>query len=330
MTGGGVIFLRQQVAVSTEDRLRLTAWARYGAEPDGFYVPADVDVAFYDATGTRLYDHDPTRAMVTTTSPDAGWTRVQATMTAPTSAATAAVTLRKQHDVDMYWDGVSLERILPGPEVEDGVLFDTFDGESLDLSVWFPAAGSTGTEPPRVEGGELVYDAADQFSINSHASFDALLEHSGEDAYTLRLHLRLLDGADPETIVSFGIKTGTDQLSVNETGFMFYSYWSDPSIGGGGRLNAYCYQDGTSTCTQVETVWFPWDELFYTMVFEPETVTVHVGIDDWTVDPADPFLQYSHRVTDLAANGSVFFKLQSGSDFAVGEVSLDAAGRIAE
>ena len=71
-------------------------------------------------------------------------------------------------------------------------------------------------------------------------------------------------------------------------------------------------------------------ELFYTMVFEPETVTVHVGIDDWTVDPADPFLQYSHGVTDLAANGSVFFKLQSGSDFAVGEVSLDAAGRIAE
>ena len=50
----------------------------------------------------------------------------------------------------MFWDAASLQRILPGPEIEDGVLEDHFD-DVLDLGVWTPVDGSTGTETPSLQ-----------------------------------------------------------------------------------------------------------------------------------------------------------------------------------
>jgi hypothetical protein len=322
----GTVSISQDVSVSQRDRYRLTVWGRYASDPDDFYVATEARVAFYDASGGALTDLDPTRTMFATTSADDGWTRVVSTMTAPYTASTATITLLKHHDAEMLLDDVSFERILPGPEVVDGELYDQFDGDEVDWEIWYPTSGGTGTEPPRVEDSELIYDSTDYFSINALAAFDELLDHSGEDAYTLKLHLRLLDAADAEGSIAFGIKTGTGPLSINESGFMFYHYWSDPYSGGVGKLNAYCYQDSGNTQTWVATKSTAWDEVYYTIVFEPSTMTVYAATDGYSDDTDDLLMDFEHGVGEVDYNGSVYFKLQGSYNYAVDEVSLESAG----
>lgn len=312
----------QDSAVQQLARYRLRLTGRYLGEPDDELVATEAYVRFYDATGAQITEGEPTRAMFASRSPDDGWTELTSTMTAPLGATRATVTVKKMHDAEMLIDDVELALILPGPEVTDGELRDTFDGSDVDWLTWYPAVGGSGSVAPRVEDGFLVYDDEDAYGINSLASFDELFDDSGEDAYRLQLHLELLEDGDPEAIVSFGIKTGTGPISINDSGLMFYA-WFDQGDGTA-AIRLYAYEDSVNTqvMTGVLPLSTPVEEIFYTLVFEPDTVTVYASDSGFSEDAGDLVFEATHGIGDITTNGSVAFKLDRGSSFRVDEVSL--------
>ena len=58
----GTSSISQTVAVSPQERYRLSVWGKYVTTPGGNYVPIEASIAFYNGTD-RLWDVDPTRIM---------------------------------------------------------------------------------------------------------------------------------------------------------------------------------------------------------------------------------------------------------------------------
>jgi hypothetical protein len=326
--GAGQVSVSQTVSVSQLERYRLTAWGRYLDEPDAVYVPTELTVAYHDIGGNQLWNVDPTRTMFRSFSAADGWTQVSSTLTVPYTADTATITLKKMHDVEMLLDSVSFERILPGPDVTDGILYDPFDGPEIDLTTWFSATGGVGTDEPKVEDGWLVYDDEAMFAINSLASFDELIDRTGKDRFHLRLHIKSLKAANPGSAQSFGIKTGPGPLSISDSGFMFYHYFDSGDADQRGMITAYNYEDGVNTNTEVfylPTV-SPVTEVWYTLYFDPTEVTIYAADDGYREDAGAFVAQYEHGISDLGVNGPVYFKIEkayAGGFFAIDQVSLD-------
>jgi len=118
--------LSQSLALSPLARYWLTAWVRYTVKPKGYRwdkVPAEVTARFFSGSGTsELRQSEPLRAMLRSDAPEARWTKISVTMTAPPEAHRAVLTLQNRASFAgaVLWDDVSFKTIKPGPAVQEG------------------------------------------------------------------------------------------------------------------------------------------------------------------------------------------------------------------
>ena len=317
--GGSTI--SQTVSVSPQERYLLSIWGKYAAAPNAERPPIESRVEFYDGS-TRLYFGDPRRGTFRSFSAGDGWTRMQTTVTVPPGADSAKVTVKSQQSVEVRIDDVKFEKIKVAPLVTHGALVDKFDLPNLDASLWYPAASSSGAVPPRIDTGWMTYDSPGMYAINSYANFDELLDYTGADRYRLRMRLSLLDGGDPETSVSFGIKSGTGTLGTGDSGFMMYNYFDFYGLGYA-YFNFFSYQGGSQLVQTGGTVPItgPVTDMWYTIYFEPTIITVYASGNGYAEEPANLVGQFSHTITNITANGSVYLKMSPGS-YRVDEISL--------
>lgn len=120
-------------------------------------------------------------------------------------------------DVQFLDDRIK-EALSLAKSADAGALADTFNGKSLDQERWFQATDSTGTLPPKPVDGWLIYDDAVMYSITAYAKFNDLLKYSGEKRYCLRLHAASLPNDAKPAAFYWGIKTGTGQVSILDSG----------------------------------------------------------------------------------------------------------------
>ena len=315
--------LSQKVPVSSRERYRLTAWIKYLTAPVyADSVPAESRIEFY-AGGKQIID-EPTRNILRTTSPSAGWMRLCSTVTIPPGADTALIKLRRTYNCTALLDEVIFEKIKAAPEIKTGALADTFGGKNLDQEKWFQTTGSRGTIPPRIADGWLIYDDAAMYSITSYAKFNDLLKYTGENRYCLRLHAaKLSDDAKPISF-SWGIKTGTGPINISDSG-MFWTYHFRSTEQPNAQLLCYAYQDskfipsgggwyGINRLSNANEIW-------YTLYFDPEYVTIYASANGYDESEASLVARYKHEINDIAANGDVYLKMDAGS-YKLAEITL--------
>ena len=303
--------LSQTMPVSPQERYRLSAWNKYVQPPPDWGVAMETEIEFYSGTD-RVYYNDPTRALSRSYSPADGWTQVRSNITVPPGADSAKILLKRGYSGNVQWDDIQFEKIKDAPPVTHGALVDYFDVLSLDSSLWYPASGSSGAVPPRIDTGWMVYDSPGMYQINSYANFDELLDYTGAERYRLRMRLSLVDGADPGAAISFGVKTGTGGLNISESGFMFYHYF-DFYNQYGPAISCFNYQSSSSVAgTYYLPIAEPATDVWYTFYFDPNNATVYASDNGYAEEPANLIAQYPHGITDITAEGSVYLKIGNG------------------
>jgi hypothetical protein len=301
--------LSQTVAVAPQERYRLTVWNKNIATPPYAGVATEATIEFYSGAQVLNFG-EPIRAMFRSSNPADGWTRLQSTVTVPPGADTAKISIKMKNSAEVRIDDVAFERIKDAPPITHGSLVDTFDTLLLDTARWFPASGSTGTAPPRIDTGWLLYDSPAMYDITSQGRFDELLDYSGPDRYRLRMRLSLPDGADPGSPLAFGIKSGTGTLNTSDTGFLFYNYF-DLSGSGNAFFNSFRYQSGTLILQTGNNLPLtnPATDIWYTLYFDPTHLTVYASDSGYEEGPGNLVMQNAHGISNLTANGSVYFKI---------------------
>ena len=305
--GGSTI--SQTVSVSPQERYRLSVWGKYTAAPDAGRPPIEAAIAGLGTSG------ESTRATFRSFDPNDGWTLLQSTVTVPPGADSATITVKSQQNIEVRIDDVKFERIKDAPPITHGALVDEFDTIYLDTSKWYPAIDSGGSVPPRIEDGWLIDDSVAMYGINSQAKFDELLDYTGTDRYRLRMRLLNVGAV-------FGIKSGTGRLRTGDSGFLFYHYF-DFYDSGNAFFNFFSYQ-GNSQLVQTGgylPITPPVTEVWYTLYFDPNNLTVYASDSGYAEEPADLVGTFAHGITDITANGSVYLKMSAGS-YKIDEISL--------
>ena len=320
--GGSTI--SQTVPVSPREQYRLSVWGKYVTTPPPDQVSAEATIEFL--SGSILLDDEPAnRVTFQSYSPADGWTRLRSAATAPAGADTAKITVKWKNTGEVRVDDIVFERIkdAAGIPIVDGLLIDFFDGPDLDASKWLQISGS-GSEPPRTENGWLVYDSLAMYDMAAYPRFDDLLDFTGADRYRLRMRMRLLPGGDAGHIVSFGIMTRTGPLSTGTTGLLYYHYF-DFASSGQAWLSFFNFQTGSpsgSSSGAYLPVSNPLTDVWYTIYFDPVNVAVYASDSGYEEAPADLVATYAHGITDLPAQGSVYFKLDNQESYEVDEIQL--------
>jgi hypothetical protein len=312
--------LSQTVTVSPQERYRLTVWNKNLSTPPYAGVATEALVEFYSGV-QLLYDGEPRRAMFRSSNPADGWTRLQSTVTVPAGADSAKISVKMQNSAETRIDDVAFERIKDAPAITHGSLIDTFDTLTLDTARWFPASGTAGTTPPTIDEGWLLYDSPTMYAINSQAQFNELLDYSAPDRYRLRMRLSLLNGASPSSPLSFGIKTGTGNISTSQSGMFCYHYFK---YSGSPAISYFNYQ--SSTVTHSSTSFLPVassaTDIWYTFYFDPVNITIYASDSGYEEDPGNLVTQYAHGISNITAEGSVYFKIGQSVSHSIDEVLL--------
>jgi hypothetical protein len=138
------------------------------------------------------------------------------------------------------------------------------------------------------------------------------------------MRMSLLPGGDPGRLVSLGIMTGTGPLSTADTGFLYYLYFDFNSTGQA-QLRFFNFQGGSPSGSSSEAtlpVSNPLTDVWYTFYFDPVNVTVYAADSGYEEAPINQVVQYAHGITDLAAQGAVYFKIQNQESYKVDEIQL--------
>ena len=320
--GDGPDVLSQRVAVRPGDRYRLTAWARYLTAPPSWAIPLEALFEFYAADARIQWE--PTRCVLRTKDPADGWVQLISTVTVPSWADSAILRLTKAAAATTLWDDVTLERILEGPWVSGGYLVDPFDGDAVDSRRWDRPMNARGTLWPRVDEGWLVNDSSAMDALVSLASFNDLFSYRGRHRYRLRFHASTLSGIpDEATIFCFGIMAGPERISTGITGMFWYHYFSSAPLPNA-FLSAFHYQNATLTLQEswgLGALTHPCTQAWYSVLFDPTTVTVYASSEGYDESPAALVAEYEHGITDLTAQGAVHLKLAEGR-YRLDEISL--------
>jgi hypothetical protein len=321
--GGSAI--SQTVPVSAREQYRLTLWGRHHTAPPPDYVNPEATIEFF--SGSDLLRDDPAnRVTWRSSSPVDGWTLLRSAATAPAGADSARITVRMKAPNEFRVDDVVFEKIKDsgGIPIVDGLLIDFFDGPALDQSKWLRIQLGGGTEPPRPEGGWLLFDSPAIHDIAGYPRFDDLFDYTGADRYRLRLRMKLLPGGDPERIVAFGVMTGAGPLNISQTGFFWYHYF-DISGTGSPQLRFFNFQNGTPVGSAYGAnlpVATPLTDVWYTIYFDPVNITVYASDNGYAESAGNLVAQYDHGITDMAAQGSVHFKFENQESLQVDEIQL--------
>jgi hypothetical protein len=319
--GGSTI--SQSVPVSLREQYRLILWGKHVSTPPSDVSSTEATIRFFSG-GVLLDDEPAIRVTFPSDSPADGWIRLRTTATAPVGADTAEIAVKSKNFSELRIDDVVFEKIKDagGIPVVDGLLIDFFDGASLDASKWSQISGS-GTEPPRTGNGWLIYDSPSMYDLVAYPKFDDLLEYTGADRYRLRMRMRLLPGGDAARLVAFGIMTGTGPLSTGSTGLLYYHYF-DFNSSGQALLSCFNFQGGSSSGSSggALPVTNPLTDVWYTFYFDPVFITVYASDSGYQEAPANQVAQYAHGITDLTAQGPVYFKIQNQESYEVDEIQL--------
>ncbi len=319
--------LSQNVEVKPGARYRLSVRARYATLPKPGTRLFSTDVRF-KAAGKTLWPEPNYRRLGKACS-KSGWTLLETTFTAPPAADTATVSIRTTLNWPIAgagrpvsWDDISLEKILDGPAVKQGVLADDFSGEHIDNSKWIEAATGSSGVLPRVNDGWLSFAKRPAATLVSRSGFDDLLSGTGDRRYRLRVHIAMLD-AGREASFECGIRTGVVPISIHDSGFWFTHVFS----AAGEKtdlLRTYWHQDSK----RLPGPWYdvPLAEngrrdIWYTLYFDPKQVEVYAGFDGYDERESALVGKYEHKMTDISSRGPVFLKM-SGDNVKLGEISL--------
>jgi len=317
--GGEDSSLSQSHPVEPQQRYRISVWGKYLTVPPSWGVPMEAKVDFYSGA-ERVFYTEPTRAVFRSFSPKDGWTRLRSTITVPPGADSVKIIIRKMFKGKVLIDDVKFEKIKASQLLRQGEITDRFDGPVLDASKWFSANGSSGSEPPRIDKGWLVYDKKTMYAINSYAMFDELLKHKGKDRYRLQMHLSSLDG-DKSAMMAFGIKSGIGGLNTKDSGFMYYHYFNFSNTGKA-TLSIFSYQNGSGSSSSYDLpLTDRAKDVWYTFYFDPTYVTVYASHAGYKEDQTNLVCQHAHGIKDIAANGPVYLKLDRGK-YKLNEISL--------
>jgi hypothetical protein len=254
---------------------------------------------------------------------------LETTFTAPPAADTATVSIR----TTLNWpiagagepiilDDISVEKILEGPAVKQGVLADDFSGEHIDNSKWIEAATGSSGVLPRVNDGWLSFAKRPNATLVSRSGFDDLLSGTGDRRYRLRVHIAMLD-AGREASFECGIRTGVVPISIHDSGFWFTHVFK-ASGEKTDLLRTYWHQDNR----RLPGPWYDVPlsdngrrDIWYTFYFDPKKVEVYAALDGYDEWESALVGKYEHKMTDISSRGPAFFKM-SGDNVKLGEISL--------
>jgi hypothetical protein len=315
--------LRQRVPVKPLEHYRLTAWAKYLRESPDNAVPAEAILDFYGGS-SRVWA-EPTRCLLPAKDPAAGWVRLRSTVTVPPGVDSVEIQLKRRSKGEHLWDDIAFERILAPPEITDGRLTDTFEGEDLLADTWIETAEHRyGPRAPEVRDGWAEFHGTESHPINSLARFDDLLAHEGQARYRLRFHAATRNGLPAEeTLMAVGIQNGAGPISTRATGMFWYFYFSSAKRAEA-MVSGYAIQGGSKTATTSHGLGHlpqPVTDVWYTLFFDPRTVEIYAAADGYDESPASLVATYEHGITNLPADGPVYLKLDAG-DYRLDEINL--------
>lgn len=319
--------LTQNVEVKPGARYRLTVRARYPTLPEPGTRLFSTDIRF-KAAGKTLWP-EPNYRRLGRARPKNGWTLLETTFTAPPAADTAVVSIKTtlnwpiaRAGEPVIWDDISVEKILEGPAVKQGVLADNFSGEHIDNSKWIEAATGSSGVLPRVNDGWLSFAKRPTATLVSRSGFDDLLSGTGDRRYRLRVHIAMLD-AGREASFECGIRTGVVPISIHDSGFWFTHVFK-ASGEKTDLLRAYWHQDSK----RLPGPWYDVPlsdngrrDIWYTFYFDPKQVEVYAGFDGYDERESALVGKYDHKMTDISFRGPVFLKM-SGDNVKLDEISL--------
>ncbi len=324
--------LRQRVPVKPLERYRLTAYAKYLRESSETAVPAEAILDFYGG-GTRIWA-EPTRCVLPTIDPAAGWIRLRSTVSVPPGADSLEIKLKRRSAGEHLWDDIAFERILAPPEITDGRLVDPFDGDYFRADTWIQTTDHRyGPETPVVRDGWAEFYLAESHPVNSLARFDDLLAYEeGAGCYRLRFHAATRGGLpEEETLLAVGIQNGPGPISTRATGMFWYFYFSSAKRAEA-MMSGYAIQGGSRTASTSQGLGDlrqPVTDLWVTLRFDPGTVEIYAAADGYDESPASLLAEYEHGITNLAADGPVYLKLDTG-DYRLDEINLARPDRAGE
>jgi hypothetical protein len=273
---------------------------------------------------------EPTRAILRTTSPQAGWVTLRSTVTVPPGATSAVVRLKCTFAKPVQWDQVSLERIETGPDTASGELTDQFEGARVDDVRWFHTTATGGVRPPEVRDGWLIYDDAGDvrqaWPITSYTSFNQLLSFKGAQRYRMQFRVaRVGQDASKPSSLDWSLQAGTGPIQTLTTGM----YWTHSFAAAGQPMQVYCYAaqgEQNTYLTYHPLSHLPADasEVWYTLEFDPSNVTIYAAAGAYDTSEASRVAQYPHDITDLTANGDIYLKIQ-GRSCLIADMSVTSA-----
>lgn len=316
MIGSESAGLSQKVSVAPMERYRLSAMARYLEEPNPTSVPAETEIEFY-AGERRIWEIEPTRAILRTASPSAGWLALRSTVTVPPGATTAVVRLKCTIPKPVLWDDIRFERIKDGVSIGSGELIDQFEGEALDRTKWFQSTASGGMRPPEVRDGWLCFEGNDAFPLTSFETFDRLLSYRGDKAYRLQFRAaRAAGDAQTPSAVDWAVQAETSSIRTQTTGL----YWTNSFADGADQRTPqlYCYASQGQQRTIAS--YYPLNhllsstaEVWYTIQFDPSNVAVYASTGGYDTSEASLVAQYEHGITNALSDGDLHLKINARS-----------------
>ena len=270
----------------------------------------EATIEFFD--GQRALYVEPTRCLLRTLDPAAGWTRLQLTVSVPPRADSAVVKLTRTFNSNTLWDDVVLERIRLGPPIEHTRLADTFDGDRLDLARWTRMPAKGGINPPVQKDGWLMLDAKETHPINSLAKFNDLIKHSGPERYRLRLHVAASSPIDNSSSGQAAFSLSNSQSRV--TRMLWYLYFSGP---GRSQPMLSCFNDQAgarkfSSSWNVKHLANRGRDLWCTFFFDPAEVTVFIAADGYDESEKSLVCRYKHGLSNIATDGSIYMTFFNG------------------
>ena len=270
----------------------------------------EATIEFFD--GQRVLYVEPTRCLLRTLDPAAGWTRLQLTVSVPPRADSAVVKLTRTFNTNSLWDDIVLERIRSGPPIEHTRLADSFDGDRMDPTRWTRMPAKGGIHSPTPKDGWLMLDAKGTHPINSLAKFNDLIKHSGPNRYRLRLHVAATPSITNTSSGQAAFSLSNSQSRV--TRMLWYLYFTGP-----GRsqpmLSVFNDQAGVrkfSSSWNAKHLANQGRDLWCTFFFDPTEVTVFIAANGYDESEKSLVCRYQHGLSDLAADGSIYMTLFNG------------------
>ncbi|MEE3373089.1 MAG: DUF4838 domain-containing protein [Planctomycetota bacterium] len=320
-TARGPSTLSQSVKVSPFERYRLTGWFQMTSEPPSPAVPPETSVEFFD--GSHQIYAPPIRMLADTLDPTTGWNRLQTMVTVPPHAETARVRLRHSFAGSLQWDDIRFSQLLAGPKIQHGTLHDDFAATRLDPAQWVRMPGQGGTTPPPLRDGWLTWTDA-SYPISTLARFNSLLEDRRPMRYRLRFHIKADQTSTEKAGRSMGLSIGNFRQPT--TRLLWYLYFTSANRSQP-MLSAFDDQSGRrvyANSWQMPHLANRGTDLWCTMYFDTNEVAVYVAENGYQDSPGTLVCRYSHKLSNLTANGSAYLTLYKGS-YQLDEISLRSA-----